>query len=220
MFSTHDQVSQTHVIGLVGWQKHVIHSSFLISNNSWVLFDTPVSCLCRSSLPRVVAAWLRCYVMVNVVYFLTGGMWAYYVYLCWGDRFFSTGNMPAAKDMWEQIKVHQHSRNSEQHLQHTQKLPVSTQTLWRTTTNCVVVAVLANVTTVSCCDTIANLGGLCWVVLPEKYLAATQSTTFEDKCFIAWQQAHSQNAKTAVSCPCCVEAMRQAIQKQTKCIVA
>lgn len=59
----------------------------------------------RSSLPRVVAAWLRCYVMVNVVYFLTGGMWAYYVYLCWGDRFFSTGNMPAAKDMWEQIKV-------------------------------------------------------------------------------------------------------------------
>ena len=56
-------------------------------------------------MPRVAAAWLRCYVMVNVVYFLTGGMWAYYVYLCWGDKFFSPGNMPALKDMWEQIKV-------------------------------------------------------------------------------------------------------------------
>lgn len=43
--------------------------------------------------------------MVNVVYFLTGGMWAYYVYICWGDKFFSPGNMPALKDMSEQIKV-------------------------------------------------------------------------------------------------------------------
>ena len=58
-------------------------------------------------MPRVVAAWLRCYVMVNVVYFLTGGLWAYYVYICWGDKFFGPGNMPALKDMWEQIKVHQ-----------------------------------------------------------------------------------------------------------------
>ena len=56
-------------------------------------------------MPRVVAAWLRCYVMVNVVYFFTGGMWAYYVYLCWGDKFFGPGNMPALKDMREQIKV-------------------------------------------------------------------------------------------------------------------
>ena len=60
---------------------------------------------CRAELPRVVAAWLRCYVMVNVVYFLTGGMWAYYVYVCWGDKFFAPGNMPALKDMFEQIKV-------------------------------------------------------------------------------------------------------------------
>ena len=56
-------------------------------------------------MPRIMAAWLRCYVMVNVVYFLTGGLWAYYVYVCWGDKFFSPGNMPARKDMWEQIKV-------------------------------------------------------------------------------------------------------------------
>lgn len=80
----------------------------LLSSKIWVLFDTPVSRLCRSTMPRVVAAWLRCYVMVNVVYFLTGGMWAYYVYLCWGHKFFSTGNMPAGKDMWEQIKVRWH----------------------------------------------------------------------------------------------------------------
>ncbi len=56
-------------------------------------------------MPRVVAAWLRCYVMVNVVYFLTGGIWAYYVYVCWGDKFFAPGNMPALRDMGEQIKV-------------------------------------------------------------------------------------------------------------------
>jgi len=56
-------------------------------------------------MPRIVAAWLRCYVMVNVVYFLTGGMWAYYVYVCWGDKFFAPGNMPALRDMGEQIKV-------------------------------------------------------------------------------------------------------------------
>lgn len=43
--------------------------------------------------------------MVNIVYFLTGGMWAYYVYICWGDKFFVPGNMPAPKDMFEQIKV-------------------------------------------------------------------------------------------------------------------
>jgi len=53
----------------------------------------------------MVAAWLRCYVMVNIVYFLTGGMWAYYVYVCWGDKFFAPGNMPALRDMGEQIKV-------------------------------------------------------------------------------------------------------------------
>lgn len=50
-------------------------------------------------------AWLRCYLMCNVLYFVTGGMWAYYVYLCWGDKLFADGNMPAAVDMWEQIKV-------------------------------------------------------------------------------------------------------------------
>jgi hypothetical protein len=60
---------------------------------------------CRAKMPRIVAAWLRCYVMVNVVYFLTGGMWAYYVYVCWGDKFFAPGNMPALRDMGEQIKV-------------------------------------------------------------------------------------------------------------------
>lgn len=59
----------------------------------------------RAKMPRVVTAWLRCYVMVNVVYFLTGGLWAYYVYICWGDKFFAPGNMPALKDMLEQIKV-------------------------------------------------------------------------------------------------------------------
>lgn len=43
--------------------------------------------------------------MCNVLYFVTGGMWAYYVYLCWGDKLFAEGSMPAAADMWEQIKV-------------------------------------------------------------------------------------------------------------------
>ena len=64
---------------------------------------------CRAKMPRIVAAWLRCYVMVNVVYFLTGGMWAYYVYVCWGDKFFAPGNMPALRDMGEQIKVYHHN---------------------------------------------------------------------------------------------------------------
>ncbi len=47
--------------------------------------------------------------MVNVVYFLTGGMWAYYVYVCWGDKFFAPGNMPSLRDMGEQIKVRHHN---------------------------------------------------------------------------------------------------------------
>lgn len=62
---------------------------------------------CRQTLPRVFTAWLRCYLMCNVLYFVTGGMWAYYVYLCWGDKLFGDGNTPAAADMWEQIKVRQ-----------------------------------------------------------------------------------------------------------------
>lgn len=60
---------------------------------------------CRQSLPRIFTAWLRCYLMCNVLYFVMGGMWAYYIYLCWGDKLFADGNMPAAADMWEQIKV-------------------------------------------------------------------------------------------------------------------
>lgn len=74
-----------------------------------------VNLQCRSKMPRIVAAWLRCYVMVNVVYFLTGGMWAYYVYVCWGNKFFAPGNMPALTDMGEQIKVRHH--NISQHVE-------------------------------------------------------------------------------------------------------
>lgn len=69
------------------------------------------SACCRQGLPRVFASWLRCYLMCNVLYFVTGGMWAYYVYLCWGEKFFGQGNMPEAQDMWEQIKVtHVHTQ--------------------------------------------------------------------------------------------------------------
>jgi len=96
------------------WGCHAAHSEdvdcIYFSTQSYAHVQLlTINLQCRAKMPRIVAAWLRCYVMVNVVYFLTGGMWAYYVYVCWGDKFFAPGNMPSLRDMGEQIKVRHHN---------------------------------------------------------------------------------------------------------------
>jgi len=59
----------------------------------------------RDQLPHWVQTWFRCWILCAAVYFGVGGLWCYYTYYCFGDVFFKPGNIPAAKDIWEQIKV-------------------------------------------------------------------------------------------------------------------
>ena len=61
--------------------------------------------LCRDALPRVVQSWARNYIFCVALYCMAGGLWAYYIYACYGATLFGAGNMPAWPDMLEQIKV-------------------------------------------------------------------------------------------------------------------
>ena len=66
----------------------------------WVLPDSWVA-----AMPRVVRAWLRCYLMCMLLYVATGAAWAYYIYGVFRRQLFGGGPTPAASDMLEQIKV-------------------------------------------------------------------------------------------------------------------
>ena len=66
----------------------------------WVFPDSWVA-----AMPRVVRAWLRCYLMCMLLYVATGAAWAYYIYGVFRRQLFGGGPTPAAADMLEQIKV-------------------------------------------------------------------------------------------------------------------
>lgn len=57
------------------------------------------------ALPRFCQCWLRNYIFAMAVYFGVGFTWAYYIYQCFGNEFFPKHNVPAWKDMAEQMGV-------------------------------------------------------------------------------------------------------------------
>lgn len=67
----------------------------------WVFPDSWVA-----AMPRVVRAWLRCYLMCMLLYVATGAAWAYYIYGVFRRQLFAGAHTPAAADMLEQIMVH------------------------------------------------------------------------------------------------------------------
>ncbi|KAK9835622.1 hypothetical protein WJX74_004446 [Apatococcus lobatus] len=79
----------------------------LIEENEWkndlILGFLPTSV--RAQMPRIVQSWLRCYLACFLLYTITSGLWAYYIYACFGRQLFKSGHMPAWSDMYEQLKV-------------------------------------------------------------------------------------------------------------------
>lgn len=71
--------------------------------NSLVMWMFPDSW--RAQMPLFVQSWLRCWIMCLGVYFAFGAGWCYYTYFCFGDIFFKPGEIPALKDIMEQIWV-------------------------------------------------------------------------------------------------------------------
>jgi hypothetical protein len=56
-------------------------------------------------LPRFCQCWLRNYAFAMAVYFGVGLAWAYYIYQCFGSDLFPKANVPAWRDMAEQMNV-------------------------------------------------------------------------------------------------------------------
>ncbi|KAK9867777.1 hypothetical protein WJX84_008157 [Apatococcus fuscideae] len=79
----------------------------LIEENEWkndlILGFLPTTV--RERMPRIVQSWLRCYLACFLLYTITSGLWAYYIYTCFGRQLFKDGHMPAWSDMYEQLKV-------------------------------------------------------------------------------------------------------------------
>ena len=50
-------------------------------------------------------SWLRNYLACMAVYFGVSGVWAYYVYWCFGHTLYGAGNLPAVSDVMEQARV-------------------------------------------------------------------------------------------------------------------
>lgn len=56
-------------------------------------------------MPRVAESWLRNWIACMAMYYTVGGLWAYYIYWCFGNVFFGPGKMPGIEDVWNQIQV-------------------------------------------------------------------------------------------------------------------
>ena len=57
------------------------------------------------SWPLILRAWLRSFILANLIYIGLGCTWAYYIYSVYGHALFPTGAMPATGDILEQVKV-------------------------------------------------------------------------------------------------------------------
>lgn len=75
-------------------------SDFMNSLASWMLPDS-----IRSSCSPVVLSWFRNFFFGCIVYLGCAGLWAYYVYFCFGDSLWANRSTPTIRDMLEQIKV-------------------------------------------------------------------------------------------------------------------
>ena len=56
-------------------------------------------------IPRILQAWLRNMFATYLIYFGVGGGWSYYIYWVFGFRLFKSDEIPAFRDVSEQMKV-------------------------------------------------------------------------------------------------------------------
>lgn len=59
----------------------------------------------RQALPHMVQTWLRNFIFCALVYVGVGGLWSYYIYFCFGDKFFPPNGTPSSLDILEQMRV-------------------------------------------------------------------------------------------------------------------
>lgn len=71
--------------------------------NDLVLWMLPDSV--RTRLPHVVQSWVRNWILATGLYFMTGLIWAYYCYFCFGSALYPPGEIPTVLAMVEQMKV-------------------------------------------------------------------------------------------------------------------
>lgn len=74
---------------------------------SWMLPEdasNPVTSLVSSS--RFLSSWIRNWFMATTLYFIVGGLWAYYCYYCFGDSLYpSPDHIPSMSAMLAQMRV-------------------------------------------------------------------------------------------------------------------
>jgi hypothetical protein len=60
-----------------------------------------------SPLSRVLwmQSWMRNYIASNALYLISGLIWVYFEYFCFGTQLYKPGTIPKARDIVEQIKV-------------------------------------------------------------------------------------------------------------------
>lgn len=79
----------------------------LVEENAWkndlVMWMFPASL--RESTPQWVHSYLRCLIMTYAVYLGVGAAWVYYAYVCFGDKLYAPGTIPARADILAQVKV-------------------------------------------------------------------------------------------------------------------
>ena len=66
------------------------------------------------TLPHTVQSWLRNWAMCAVLYFVLNGVWSYYTYYVFGDKFFHNKKTCTLGEMWKQIKVGAHYSTTDQ----------------------------------------------------------------------------------------------------------
>lgn len=71
--------------------------------NSLVMWVLPERV--RDVMPHWAQSWFRCWFLCAILYFGVSGAWAYYTYVCFGDRLYPPGHIPGAADILEQIKI-------------------------------------------------------------------------------------------------------------------
>ena len=80
--------------------------ALLVEENAWknqlVMWAFPQHV--RDATPQLLQTWLRCAVLACALYLSVGAAWAWYAYVCFGDKLYGD-RIPGVGDMLEQVKV-------------------------------------------------------------------------------------------------------------------
>ena len=80
--------------------------ALLVEENAWknrlVMWAVPDHV--AAATPQFFQTWLRCLVLAVALYLVVGAAWAWYAYVCFGDRLYGD-RIPGVGDMLEQVKV-------------------------------------------------------------------------------------------------------------------